>query len=78
MEESDRAVVPNQPNKEGQPSTEENVAYDPHVRLKIGDQLYDRTLVLVTDPAEQGSVSYRRSASSPIRRRIKDQTPDFT
>ena len=25
---------------------------DPHVRIKIGDKLYDRTLVLVTDPAE--------------------------
>ena len=26
---------------------------DPHVRIKIGDKLYDRTLVLVTDPAEK-------------------------
>jgi hypothetical protein len=25
---------------------------DPHVRIKIGDQLYDRTVALVTDPAE--------------------------
>ncbi len=33
----------------------ENVARDPHVRLKNGDQLYDRSLVLVTDPAEQES-----------------------
>ncbi len=30
----------------------ENVMRDPHVRIKIGDKLYDRTLVLVTDPAE--------------------------
>ena len=29
-----------------------NVARDPHVRLKIGDQLFDCTLVVVTDPAE--------------------------
>ena len=34
----------------------ENVARDPHVRLKIGDKLYDRTLVLATDPAEQEAV----------------------
>ena len=34
----------------------ENVARDPHVRIKIGDKLYDRTLVLVTDPAEQEAV----------------------
>jgi hypothetical protein len=34
----------------------ENVARDPHVRLKIGDQLYDRTLVHVTDPAEKAGV----------------------
>jgi hypothetical protein len=26
---------------------------DPRVRIKIGDKLYDRTLVLVTDPAEK-------------------------
>ncbi len=33
-----------------------NVARDPHVRLKIGNQLYDRTLVVVTDPAERETV----------------------
>ena len=33
-------------------SWDENVMRDPHVRIKIGDKLYDRTLVLVTDPAE--------------------------
>src|SRR5271167_4769278 len=31
----------------------DNVMRDPKVRIKIGDQLYDRTLSLVTDPAEQ-------------------------
>lgn len=35
----------------------ENVARDPHVRLKIGNQLYDRTLALVTNPAEQEAVN---------------------
>jgi len=37
-------------------SWNENVARDPHVRIKVGDKLYDRTLVLVTDPAEQAAV----------------------
>jgi hypothetical protein len=31
----------------------ENVARDPHVRLKIAGKLYDRTLFHVTDPAEK-------------------------
>jgi hypothetical protein len=34
-------------------SWNENVMRDPHVRIKIGDKLYDRTLVMVTDPAER-------------------------
>jgi hypothetical protein len=34
----------------------QNVARDPHVRLKIGDQLFDRTLLVVTDPAEKTAV----------------------
>jgi hypothetical protein len=34
-------------------SWDENVMRDPHVRLKIGDQLYDRTLFTVTDPDER-------------------------
>jgi len=34
----------------------EDVARDPHVRLKIDDKLYDRTLALATDPAEQEAV----------------------
>ncbi len=40
----------------------ENVYRDPHVRLKIGDQLYDRTLVLVTDPAEQEAAIKAKAA----------------
>jgi hypothetical protein len=34
-------------------SWNENVERDPHVRIKIGDQLYDRKLTEVTDPAEK-------------------------
>ena len=33
-----------------------NVARDPRVRLKIGDRLYERRAVLVTDPAEYNDV----------------------
>lgn len=33
-------------------SWNENVMRDPHVRIKIGDKLYDRALVVVTDPTE--------------------------
>ena len=33
-----------------------NVARDPHVRVKIGDNLYDVTLTYVTDPAEHDAV----------------------
>ena len=34
----------------------EDVARDPHVRLKIEDKLYDRTLALSNDPAGQDAV----------------------
>jgi hypothetical protein len=37
-------------------SWNEDVARDPHVRIKLGDQLYDRTVTLVTDPAERAAV----------------------
>jgi len=37
-------------------SWNEDVARDPHVRIKIEDKLYDRTLALATDPAEQEAV----------------------
>jgi hypothetical protein len=37
-------------------SWDANVMRDPHVRIKIGDKLYDRTLVLVTDPAEKDAL----------------------
>jgi hypothetical protein len=29
---------------------------DPHVRLKIGDQLFDRSLLMINDPAEKTAV----------------------
>jgi hypothetical protein len=34
----------------------EDITRDPHVRLKIGDQLYDRTLLPINDPAEKAAV----------------------
>ena len=37
-------------------SWNEDVARDPHVRLKIGDKLYDRTLALVTDESLRQTV----------------------
>ncbi len=37
-------------------SWNENVARDPHVRIRIGNKLYDRTLVVVTDPALKEAV----------------------
>jgi hypothetical protein len=46
-------------------SWNENVIRDPHVRLKIGDQIYDRTAVLVTDQAEQEGVMQARHKKYP-------------
>ena len=43
----------------------EDVARDPHVRLKIEDKLYDRTLALVNDPAEQEVVHEATSKKYP-------------
>ena len=43
----------------------DNVMRDPHVRLKIGDQIYDRTVSLVTDPAEQEGVMEARHSKYP-------------
>jgi hypothetical protein len=39
----------------------EDVIRDPRVRLKIGNQLYDRTLSYVTDPAEKAAVFQAKS-----------------
>lgn len=43
----------------------ENVMRDPHVRIQIGDQLYDRTLSFVTDPAEKEAVLQARVKKYP-------------
>lgn len=43
----------------------DNVLRDPRVRLKIGDQIYDRTVSLVTDPAEQEGVMQARHNKYP-------------
>jgi hypothetical protein len=43
----------------------DNVMRDPHVRIKIGNNLYDRTLVLVTDPAENEAVLQVRARKYP-------------
>jgi hypothetical protein len=43
----------------------ENVARDPHVRIKIGDQLYDRILVYVTDPDGRASVIRNKAKKYP-------------
>jgi hypothetical protein len=41
------------------------VMRDPHVRLKIGPQVYDRTLMLVTDPAEKDAVLAAKAKKYP-------------
>lgn len=46
-------------------SWDDNVFRDPHVRLKIGDQLYDRTLFVVTDPAERTGELAARARKYP-------------
>jgi hypothetical protein len=46
-------------------SWNENVARDPHVRIKMGNQLYDRTLAVVTDPAEAAAVNEAKMKKYP-------------
>ena len=46
-------------------SWNENVARDPHVRLKIGNDLYDVTLVHVTDPAEKAALRELKAKKYP-------------
>ena len=38
---------------------------DPHVRIKIGNQLFDRTATLVTDPAEMAGLMDARAKKTP-------------
>ena len=53
-----------------------NVARDPHVRLKIGDQLFDRTLSVVTDPAEREAVLQARAKK--YSQKYPPEGPPFT
>jgi len=46
-------------------SWNDNVLRDPHVRIKIGNRVYDRTLVLLTDPAEIAAVLQVRAKKYP-------------
>ncbi len=43
----------------------EDLIRDPHVRLKVGGRLYDRTLSLVTDPAEKAAVLQAKGKKYP-------------
>jgi hypothetical protein len=45
-----------------------NVMRDPHVRLKIGRQVFDRTLALVTNPVEKGAVLAAKARKYPQQR----------
>ena len=47
-----------------------NVARDPHVRLKFGNQLYDRILSHVTDPAELESLTEAAKTKYPVYREL--------
>jgi hypothetical protein len=51
-----------------------NVARDPHVRIRIGNQLYDRTLVLVTDPAQEAAILQVKAKKYPTQRVRPDAT----
>ncbi len=42
-----------------------DVARDPHVRIKIADKLYDRTLSFVTDPDEYGAAFQAKRKKYP-------------
>jgi hypothetical protein len=51
---------------EGSPrSWPANVTRDPHVRIKIGDKLYDRMLVVVNDPAERQGLIEAKTKKYP-------------
>jgi hypothetical protein len=43
-----------------------NVMRDPHVRLKFGNNLYDRVLSPVTDPVERAAVLGPRARRNPL------------
>lgn len=46
-------------------SWNENVARDPHVRIKIGNQIYNCTLVHITDPVEIAAVLAAKAKKYP-------------
>lgn len=50
-----------------------NVMRDPRVRLKVGDRVFDRTLALVTDPAEKDAVLATKAKKYP-RQRVVDKS----
>jgi len=50
-----------------------NMVRDPHVRLKIGNQLYDRTLSLITDAAERQAVLQSKQKKYP-RQQVSDKS----
>lgn len=50
----------------------QNVMRDPRVRLKIGDQVFDRTVALVTNPAEKDAVLATKARKYP-RQRVVDK-----
>jgi hypothetical protein len=43
----------------------ENAIRDPHVRLKIADQVFDRTLSMIDDPAEKAAVLQAKGRKYP-------------
>ena len=43
----------------------EDIIRDPHVRLKIADQVFDRTLSVVSDPAEKAAVLQAKGKKYP-------------
>jgi hypothetical protein len=51
-----------------------SVFRDPHVRLKIGNQLYDRTLSYVRDPAEIAAVTDAKAKKYPDLKSASDLT----
>ncbi len=51
-----------------------NVMRDPHVRLKIGNQVYDETVSLVTDPSERAAVLESKAKKYPGQRVPKTST----
>lgn len=45
-----------------------NIVRDPHVRLKIGNQVFDRTVALVADPAEKDAALTTKAKKYPQQR----------